>query len=285
MTPRRLKKLRTTRSDKPRLELTERDYQTLLFIGSLGFLATDQIAKQLFPSFDRCRRRLRLLFDAGFIFFFLQRADKPNLVRLTPKGLKHLIERFPEYDGQIRLPGIIKENEIEKRLLLVDVRIHAVTHGEEKCAPLTHWFSGNTILSNDLGLRERRLFPAAIIEFSPPHGQAFIAVELIEGHTRLNNLWPKRLERYYELAIDEYLDGLWIITTSDKMATELKILVAEANLENFARVFTKIELKQRLNSKAKLLNQGRTVGSNPHNFNNSQPVINSNCLQDEVQHG
>ena len=279
--PRQPKKPRTTRSGKPRLELTERDSQILLLIGTVGFLSSEQIAEEFFPSLDRCRRRLRQLFDAGMLFFFLHRADNPNLVRLTPEGLKRLFEYFPEYEGQIHLSGIIREHEIEKRLLLVDVRLFAVRHGETRGAPLTRLVSGTTVLAEELGLKEKKLSPAAIIEFSPPGESAFVAVELVEARGRLSTTWAKRLGRYYELAIAETLDGLWLVTASAKRAAELRSLVLNAALDDFARVLTKDELKRRMKCEAELSNPGRTVGSNPRNFDDSHSSVNSGCSRHE----
>ena len=61
--------------------LTQRDIRIMMLIGLCRYCSTDHIKVEFFPdaTICRCRRRLRQLYDAGYLQVTLTSSTKPNL--------------------------------------------------------------------------------------------------------------------------------------------------------------------------------------------------------------
>jgi hypothetical protein len=134
-----VKRSRTARTRRGLPPIGERDLDILTLVGLCRFLTTPQVARDLFPTEDRARRRLRQLFDAKLIAVTLTSSTQPNLISLTREGHEMLKAHRPELAARIRRTGLIRLGELERHLLLVDARLYAAAWGEAQAAPLIRW--------------------------------------------------------------------------------------------------------------------------------------------------
>lgn len=161
---------RSTRTRKPsHVVLTARDLDLLVLIALNGYVASEQLAREFFPSRDRCQRRLRQLFDAGLVQVHLGNSTQANLLTLTREGLATLREHSPDTAARIRLHGPIRQAGVAHHLGLVAVRCFlahlAGAHGGE----ILCWSNANGPLHQELRLREHfGLVPDAVAEVVLP---------------------------------------------------------------------------------------------------------------------
>lgn len=235
MKTRQPKRSRTERGPARRIEITDRDAELLLLTGLSGHIGVDQIARALFTSDDRCRRRVRLLFDAGYLSTLLVSSHAPALVRLTRKGLAFISERYPEVAKRIRLPGPIRLSGVEHRRGVLDARLYCAALGEKRGTPLVRWSNAGGELGRELGLDDLHLVPDGIGEWSTP-GPVFIVVEIDRSTSGLTVI-GKKLERYARAASSGLLDALWFVAMGGIGRQEnLWRLIQAAGLSDWARV-------------------------------------------------
>jgi len=240
-----VKRPRTVRSKRPPVALTDRDLDVLTLIGLARFATTDQVARDLFPSEDRARRRLRQLFDARLLAVTLTSSTSPNLVSLTAEGLDLLKGQRPELAKRVRRTGVIKLSEIERHLLLVDVRLYAAALGGLRGTPLARWTNDPATELQRLGSSTAGVVPAAIAEFAVELRAVRVAVEL---DARAPSIEPlgRRLARYPQLAALGTLDALWIATVGGKeRERDLDRLLHEHRLSAWVRVIPRAQLVAR----------------------------------------
>jgi hypothetical protein len=234
----RPKKSRTTRSKvKPRVEPTARDRNILLSVGVCQYLSTEQIGRELFPNLDRARRRLRTLYDAGYIRTIIWRSNESNLIRLTEFGWRYITEVHPEFRQQIRLPGPLREDRIPRHLLLVDTRLYAVAFGTYHNTPLSRWGTEDSTLPEDIGLAEWHLRPDAVAEFTTEDGPGYVAV-LLDRDGRTDAVVLRQLRGYREAAFANRIHALWIVVAGERQQRWQRLL-AEAELDEFGHILTK----------------------------------------------
>jgi len=215
--------------------LTGRDDDLLTLIGLAGYVSTAQLARELFPSADRCRRRCRQLFDAGYLRVTLAGSTSANLVSLSPEGLRLLSAKHPELAARLRLSGIIRLAGVEHHLGLVDTRLYAAglaTHGIR----LLRWEGPHGGLGQALGLADEHLEPDGLAEFETPRGSVACAVEVDCG-TESPQVLATKLERYRNIMPRGGLGELWVVMTGGRQRREaVEHLVRSKGLAEWTRV-------------------------------------------------
>ncbi|MFA5127819.1 MAG: replication-relaxation family protein [Patescibacteria group bacterium] len=245
----------TARSPKPsrtgrvrvssRFEIQERDIDVLTLVGLCGAMSTSQAARALFPSEDRARRRLRRLFDAGFINVAVTGANSPNLVSLTKRGLRLAESTRPDLEGRLRLAGPIQMSTLTHRLMVVDARLYAAALGEKRGSPLVRWANAGGALAAEIGLADWHIEPDGLAEFATPEGAVFVAVEADCGTEPVKSVIGDKLARYLGAAEHGVIDALWFVVLSEARRTTITESLASHGLEEFGRVFLVDEVNAR----------------------------------------
>lgn len=244
MSVRRAKAQRLVRQAKrPVVALTERDIDLLTLIALVRYLSLTQAAREFFPSTDRARRRVRLLFDAGYLAITLTASTSPNLLSLTRSGLLAVFERVPSRLGkQLRLAGPIRLAGVKHRLAITDTRLFAAHLGIACGLPLIRWSQAGGELSRERGLDVLHLDPDGIAELT---GNRFIAAE-IDCSTEALGVLRSKLSRYAQAATSRRLHGLWLVLLGGTERTEnVRALVREAGLSGWALVLTHAQVLSR----------------------------------------
>lgn len=237
MSVRRAKAQRLVRCGKrPVVALTERDIELLTLIALVRYLSLTQAAREFFPSLDRARRRVRLLFDAGYLGVTLTASTSPNLLSLTRTGLCAVIERVPAHLGeQLRLAGPIRLAGVKHRLAITDTRLFAAQVGAVRGRPLTRWSQAGGDLARERGLDALHLDPDGLAEFA---GIEFVAAE-IDCSTEALGVLKSKLRRYAEAARSGLLHGLWLVLLGGTERCEnIRSLIVEAGLSGWAIVLS-----------------------------------------------
>lgn len=235
-----MRRRRTIRSPKSGLVLTERDFQLLLLVGLNRYVSSKQIALALRFSADRCRRRLRQLFDHKLLDVHLLSSTAPNILSLTKQGVATVRRRYPDLGHRVRRAGTIRAIGVPHHLLVTDARIYATALGEKFGAPLTGWFGPGAAEAERLGLAAVRLRPDGLAFFD---GGSVFAVEIDTG-TERPPVVAKKLAKY-RLARSR-LTGLWLVACGGARRVETILeLIREAGLARFALVMTPKHLTTR----------------------------------------
>ncbi len=238
MTKRSPKRNRTRRRQQGGLLVTERDRQILILTGLCGYLSTDQIAREFFPSVDRARQRIRQLYDANLINITLWSSTKPNLVSLASRGRREVLGFFPELATELKSSQPINQASIEHHLLICDCRLYCSALGTQRGSPLSRWSAVGGELGWELELEQVGLQPDALAEFGSPQGPVVVAVEADCGTEALPVLASK-LERYAEVAEAGQVDALWLVAKAGKRRlANIWELVKEAGLDQWTRLMT-----------------------------------------------
>ena len=90
----RKRQKRTERNSGKRFSLTQRDINLLYSLARMGYLKTSEIARLFFTSKSGANKRLRTLFDAGFVEVFFSSLSDDNVYHLSKKGKELLKNRF-----------------------------------------------------------------------------------------------------------------------------------------------------------------------------------------------
>ena len=222
---RKQNRVRGSRERRSPLVATERDRGILLLVGLCGYVATDQIAREFFPSDDRARRRIRQLFDAGLLCVTLASSTQPNLLSLSKEGLRVVAEAFPHVvpEGQweagncpMRLPGAIRLAGVAHHLAVVDARLYLAALARAKGGRIVAWEGGAGALAGELGLRAQRLQPDGIAELDVGGRQVCVAVEVDMG-TEPSQVLAGKLERYAATwTMQTGPDQVWLVVCSEE---------------------------------------------------------------------
>ena len=225
--------------------LTERDKNILTLTGLCRYVSTQQMAQEFFPSQDRCRRRLRQLFDAGYLNITLSASTQPNLISLTRLGLNFLQEETPELVSRIRMPGPIRLTGITHHLLCVDVRLWLAGQGKTFDTHLLRWSNSQGDLTKELELKRYHLLPDGLAEIQVQGEIKYIAVEADCGTESLGVL-ANKLGKYKEAFQDSTLSEVWFVVNSgkDRQQSILR-LIHKMGLENHTRIMTQAFIQQR----------------------------------------
>jgi hypothetical protein len=201
-----VKRSRTARTRRGLPPIGERDLDILTLVGLCRFVTTPQIARDLFSSEDRARRRLRQLFDAKLVAVTLTSSTQPNLISLTREGHELLKAHRPELAARIRRTGLIRLGELEQHLLLVDARLYAAAWGEAHRVPLVRWTNNPAA------------FPGAnaLAEFDAGGQVAAVAIRCDRPHERGETL--EKLRTQLEAGV---LRAVWILMKVERSGAEL----------------------------------------------------------------
>jgi len=238
------KRQRQKREDESTVNQTDRDIEVETLAGLTSYLTSQQIARELFPSLDRARRRLRQLYDSGYLNVVLSGSNQPNLVTLTAKGKAAVVERCPELAGRLRVVRQIHQAAVEHHLGVVDCRLYAADLGVQCQTPLLAWDNAGGSLQRQLGLFQHGLKPDGLAEFArsqhgsrdSDRGSWFVCVEFDCGTEPLSVL-RKKAERYLAVACEGQVDSLWLVAKA-RPSRQRRIagLLREQGLEQWARL-------------------------------------------------
>lgn len=242
--PRAPKRPRTERARSGAIEVTERDTDLMVLVGLTRIISLDQLARELFVSVDRARRRIRQLFDAQYLIVTLLAATKSNLVSLSRKGADYARSQAPELATQLHTAGPIRLPEIEHHLLGIDARLYAAALGERRQAPLLSWAHGAGTLAMSCGLDAHGLEPEALAQFAVGAERVVIAIEVVSNHKPVATL-ARRLGRYRAVLREARLDALWVAVADATTGRTVAGLVAEHELGEFVRVLDREHLAAR----------------------------------------
>lgn len=193
------------------LNLTERDRDLLVLVGSCRYLSTTQVAGELFPSADRCRRRLRQLYDAGLLRVTLAGSTVPNLLSLTSAGVGVVRERDPELAATLNLPGAIALSGVRHHLGIVDVRLYLTALAAMRGHRLRRWTGGGGAFARELDLPHFGLTPDGLAELEVGGRSWRLAVEVDCG-TETRRVLATKLAHYvavFEAELD--VGELWVL--------------------------------------------------------------------------
>ena len=245
----------TGRSSKParaarvrlsaQIEPTGRDIDVLALLGLCGCATSAQVARALFPSEDRARRRLRRLFDAGLVNVAVTGSNCPNLVSLTRRGLRFAENQLPDLAGRLRLCGPVQIASLNHRLAVVDARLYCAALGEARKEPLVRWANGGGAFAVEIGLADWRVEPDGLAEFATVGGPVVVAIEVDCGTEPVRSVIADKLERYCGGAENGVLDALWfVVMTSSRQETITQALL-EHGLEHCSRALLIDEINNR----------------------------------------
>ncbi len=278
------KKPRTRRrAGRTLLELTERDADVLTLIAIVKIITTEQIARDCFVSVDTARRRLRVLFDVGYVQVTILDSRRPSLFSITRKGLDALVVARPGLGKRVALPGPIRIAGLTRHLLLNDARLFASALGTVRGAPLIRWSAGSAAELRPLGLETLRLVPDAVAEFATTGGATWVSIEIDLGTTGDASLRAK-FEKYALLAGRGTVDALWWVNAAGaERADAVERHVAGAGLSDWARV---LPLRHLLLRPATLpereANMERAVGPYPSEVDRDNTVASPRVGSDPV---
>jgi len=232
-----VRKIRGQRKKDHPLVLTNRDKEILLLAGLCRYVSAEQVAREFFSSDSRARRRIRQLYDAGYINVTLTSSTAPNLLSLSKDGLVHLKDTLPAMAVRMQCAGSIRLAGVQHHLALVDVRLYVAALVGSKGWSLLRWENGAGEMARKLGLGQIRLRPDSLFEIETSRDVLYCGVEVDCGGETMVVL-DSKLERYQQVLGDVgLLDELWIVAISGKERRgTIERLVRQAGLEPWTRV-------------------------------------------------
>lgn len=221
------------------VRLTERDLEVLTLIGLTRYLGTTQVARACFPSSDRARRRLRQLYDVGYVKVTLAGSTTPNLVSLTRVGLRVLQDQRPEVAERIHLPGAIRLAGVPHHLAVVDARLYVADLAATRDGYVQRWSNSGGVLGDEWGLRGQRLQPDGLAEVVLGAELVRLAVE-VDLATESHGVLRRKLAKYAEHdQAGRGLDELWVVARGGgRRRDAVQGLVAEAGIGGWTRLMT-----------------------------------------------
>ena len=244
MTSKRSKQPRDQRAPKARpVLITERDLNLFELLVWCGYMASEQVERELFPSRDRCLRRCRQLYDANLLDVTLVQSQHDNLVSASRLARQVLREQRPGAIQGIRQPKPWRLGQVERRLMAVDAFLYIKALGEHRQTPLARWSWPGGSLHRELGLSDWGLSPDGVAELDmgePVH----IAIEVdLARPAPLENSLP----RYQEVARQQVFDALWVVVSAgaDRRLAVLDRLAKRAGLGEWMRALDRAWLTTR----------------------------------------
>ena len=212
-----MRKIRGQRQPDRPVVLMKRDIEMFTLVGLTRYMDTNQLAREFFynKSLDACRKRLRKLYDAGYINITLAGSQQPNLISLTGKSLSIVKQKYPELANRIRLPGSLRIGGLRHHLATVDARLYIKNLCEKQGLSLLRWANSNGDVGRDIGLDKLRLKPDGLAEIQTPEGVLIQGVEVDTGTESLKVIGNK-LYRYAEAFSEGFLSELWFVALFGK---------------------------------------------------------------------
>jgi hypothetical protein len=218
--------------------LTDRDHDLLTLVGLCRYVSAVQIGREFFPSIDRARRRVRDLFDAGYVSVTLVTSTAPNVISLTRRGLDALRADRAAVAGRAGLAGAIRAGEVQRHLAVVDLRLFAASLADVRSTALARWSNRDGAALDAYGFRRRRLEPDGLAEFETPEGVVAVVCELDRPHADVTSL-ARRLGRYRAVAEEGRVDALWLLVTAGPArVAAVRDCVDRAGLGAWVRILT-----------------------------------------------
>lgn len=218
------------------IRITSRDMDLLLLVGLTRTISAEQLAREFFPTADRCRRRLRRLFDTGYIRVTLFSSNQPSLVSLSRSGLALVESSWPDLATGLHLPGAISLAGVPHHLAVVDVRLYLAALVESEGGRLLAFESGKGRLARELRLNAYHLVPDALAELQIGNDGFVIGSEVDCGTEGLRALQAK-LTKYRDLFNQGELEELWVIVVGNEVRQRSLVeLVVKAKLADVTRV-------------------------------------------------
>jgi hypothetical protein len=208
----------------------------MLLIGLCRYLCVLQVSRDLFGAVPRCRRRLRALYDLGYLHVALAGgASASNLYCLTRKGLRLLLQRREEVAAAIRLSGTLRLAGAPHHLAIADCRLYAAAWGTLRWMPLLRWSNAGGQLGTELGLVG--LEPDGLAEFQTPDGPIVVAVEYDRGTEAVSTVLKRKLEKYFSLSLTGKMDALWLVVSGGpRRLASIMAIVNEVGLTDWTRL-------------------------------------------------
>lgn len=245
------RRLRTKPAARPTVLLTERDLDVLVMLAQCKYVSTEQVAREAFPTEDRCRRRLRQLLDCRYISASLVSSRSSNLLSITRDGLVALRDHGVDTTG-LQPPHPIRLSAVPHTLLGTDARMYAAGLVVNALGRLIAVEPGKGATAERLGLTAARLAPDFIyfVELRGTEGVAI--VELDTGHECA--ALRDKMVKYKSWLPNQRNTQLWIVADGE-----------EARLREVGRMCAGIEIRTRLLRPADL--RLRPVQQSPKELN------------------
>ncbi len=225
--------------------VTARDLTALQCIGRHQYLSTAQIARDLFPSLDRARRRLHALAKHGCVDRFVIDSRQPHVHRVTRRAVSLLENAGLTTAGIVlprRAPSLLG---LTHQLTLADTLLWLEQLGVQTPEIVSVWWRrGRDHAIRRLGLSEWKLVPDAVARLEYESGHTVIGIEVdcgTEGAPILRMKW----ERYAAAMEAGVLGELWIAVEST--GTRLQRIAAQVEAAGIAE-------------RTRLMDRGHTIG-------------------------
>ena len=240
------KQTRLERDKKPTTVLiTPRDLDVMILLGLCGYLSLPQIARDLFPSLDRARYRLRQLFNAKYVQYHLVCSTRPNCISLAKKGKELVCSLYPDLRSRLKTAQAINLSSLEHHLLLCDGRLFAAAWAERQKWRLRSSQQACPPKDRIVNLAAYRLRPDAIAQLEEDGQVRVVAVEADTGTESLEVLQSK-LERYQLVMADHQVQALWVLNGAGQQRHQgLERLAQEAGMDQRCMVLPRPLLTQR----------------------------------------
>lgn len=236
---------RGTRQKHNPIVLTKRDVQMLLALGIFRYASARQIQEQFFQSYETCRRRLRKLFNAGFIRVLMYDSKAANLVALTSKGRRAVLTAYPEYETRLHLAGVINLIGVPHHLAVLDSRCYLVRLCQRQEIQLLRWSYSGGDIGKDLELDNYSLKPDGLAELKTKDHLIYLALEIDMG-TESQKILSTKLDKYKQAFSDERLTELWwIIKAGARRESILIRSIEQAGLSRQSRIMNQTFIRTR----------------------------------------
>lgn len=225
-----------------------------LFLGLSKFAAASHVRIEFFKSDSRARRRLRQLWDNGFIDRFQVGSSTESLLTLSNEGLALVKSMFPEQAGRVTRATRVSLSSVDHHLLLVSTRLFAKAWCEAQGWSLATWESGCNQLARELNMPRLKLRPDAVLELERPDGDDCWLVAAVEadcgtegGTEEDESVLANKWKRYDQVGPDVGgLDWLWVVVRGGKdRLAGIERSIARAGLESWTWVIAEDRLLTR----------------------------------------
>ena len=225
--------------------LTERDLEVLRLVGAVGYIATEQIARELFPNLDRARRRLRQLFDGRYIRVAVTDTRTQNLVSLTPAGRDALeVTHGGPVDGLV-LCGAISLSSVWHHLAIVDVRLAMAAMKSAGIGELLEWNGGRSQRSINAGFAAAKIAPDGIADIQLGATTGVVAVE-VDCATEGTRFLKSKLDHYARTLPTLAKTELWVLALGEpRRLDHVRRLCDESGIARKTRLFSHADVLRR----------------------------------------
>lgn len=206
------RRLRTRPSPRSPVVLSDRDARILLALAECSFLTTAQLARDGFSSEDRCRKRLRKLYDARLTNVLMTGSRDSNVIQISRLGLQALRDLGHDISG-LSVPAAVRTSALPHILLTNDARLYLANFALEGLGELRAWESGRGSVAAKIGLAAARIAPDAIAITVQNQSEKLLIIESDCGFE--TSALVDKLKRYAAWKSRPQNAELWIIAAGD----------------------------------------------------------------------